>query len=171
MKELKGKLQIVSFIGCSNSGKTTLIAKLIKEFASRGIKTGVIKHSNIRDFQVDVEGKDTWRYAQAGAVGVAMVISGKVFILKKTSNEVPLKEIVNFFSGDVDFILAEGYKQAEIPKVEVIRPEVDRGVLDTITGRIAVVSDSPPEELSGVPEVPFFRLEDVKELADFLLGE
>lgn len=70
---------VLAISGVHNSGKTTLLEKLLPQLRSRGLKVGVIKHDG-HDFTPDVPGTDSFRLRQAGAEGVA-VFSGTRYLL------------------------------------------------------------------------------------------
>ncbi|HHT9129872.1 MAG TPA: molybdopterin-guanine dinucleotide biosynthesis protein B, partial [Candidatus Brocadiaceae bacterium] len=115
-------MPIISIVGRSNSGKTTLIVKLIKELKLRGLKVATIKHSH-HNFELDTEGKDSWLHTKAGADAVVVVSQKMLGIIRQTPNELPLSEIINSLQ-DMDVIVVEGYKTEAIPKIEVFRTEV-----------------------------------------------
>ena len=153
---------IVSIVGRSNSGKTTLLERLIPALRRRGYRVGTIKHHAHAGFEVDKPGKDTWRHAQAGAEAVALVAPGKMFLLRRTEGELDL-ETVAAMMGEVDIVLTEGYRWANTPKVEVVRAARSREPLCRSEELIALVTDLPLE--MGVPR---FGLEEVEALANLL---
>jgi len=110
-------------VGWKNSGKTTLMAKLIANFAARGLNVAAVKHAH-HGFDVDQEGRDSFRYRQAGAHTVA-VSSAKRFAIMAELNGKPeptLKELVRYI-GKADIVLVEGFKRESHPKIEVRRLE------------------------------------------------
>ena len=153
---------IVSIVGRSDSGKTTLLERLIPELRGRGYRVGTIKHHAHPGFEVDKPGKDTWRHAQAGAEAVALVAPGKMFLLRRTEGELDLGAVAAMM-GEVDIVLTEGYRWADTPKVEVVRAARSREPLCTSEELVALVTDLPLE--MGVPR---FDLEEVEGLADLL---
>jgi molybdopterin-guanine dinucleotide biosynthesis protein B len=115
--------KIIGFAGYSGSGKTTLLEKVIPMLTAQGLRIAVIKHAH-HDFDIDKPGKDTYRHRQAGASEV-MIISGHRWALMhelREENEPSMEELCARFSP-CDLILAEGYKCATIPKLEVFREE------------------------------------------------
>ncbi|MDZ4230336.1 MAG: molybdopterin-guanine dinucleotide biosynthesis protein B, partial [Dehalococcoidales bacterium] len=74
--------KVVSFVGYSNSGKTTLLEKVINELKGRGYRVGVIKHTS-KACEIDIPGKDTWRYAQAGSNIVVLSSQTQMAVLEK----------------------------------------------------------------------------------------
>ncbi len=156
-------MPIISVVGKSNSGKTTLLEKLIPEMKNRGYRVGTIKH-DVHNFEIDHEGKDTWRHTQAGADTVAIASSSKLALFKKTDGEKPLDELAMAFFGDVDIILTEGFKRSDKPKIEVFRQELHPEPLCTRNDNlIAIVSDTEIDV-----GVPCYSSGEVRALADFL---
>ena len=153
--------QMISIVGRSQSGKTTLIEKLIPALKRRGYKIGTIKHSH-HIFDFDKTGKDSWRHKDAGAETVIIASPGKIAMVKNDYLE-SLDGLQRFFD-DLDLIITEGYKKEDKPKIEVVRAARHADVLlENDKHLVAVVSDV---ELQL--NVPVFDLEDVDRLADFI---
>jgi molybdopterin-guanine dinucleotide biosynthesis protein B len=104
-------IPIISIVGKSNSGKTTLIEKLIPELNRRGYRVGTVKH-DVHGFEVDKEGKDSWRHRKAGAYSTIISSPQQIALIRTMSYDAPLDEIRDRFIQDVDIIIAEGYKRA-----------------------------------------------------------
>jgi molybdopterin-guanine dinucleotide biosynthesis protein B len=154
---------IFSIIGKSNSGKTTLLEKLIAELKKRGYKVGVIKHHAHSGIEIDKSGKDTWRHTQAGADAVALVSPRKAFVIRTTENEMHLQKVATML-GEVDILLTEGYSWADTLKIEVVRSANNNGELTRSPAELgALVTDK-----SFDIDVPCFGLEEIEKLADFL---
>ncbi len=159
-------IPIISIVGKSDSGKTTLIEKLLPELTRRGHRIATVKH-DIHGFEVDREGKDSWRHKQAGAHTVVIASPHKVALIRDVEKDWSLEEIRGKLIRDVDLILSEGYKKDIQPKIEIFRKEKHRELLCTKEDNlIAVVSDS-----SFDIGVPCFHLDDMKGLADFIEKE
>ena len=158
----RGSTPVVSFVGRSGSGKTTLLEKLIRALRQRGYRLAVIKHHRHSGLRFDKPGKDTWRFAEAGADHVILVGPDRAAHVHTYSREPPLEEIAASIQ-DVDLILTEGYKRAGAPKVEIIRGETASRLLSDPGELVAVASDRHQDV-----DVPQFDLEDVVGLADFV---
>lgn len=113
-------IPIISVVGRSDSGKTTLIEKLLDELSSRNYRVGTIKH-DVHGFDIDKPGKDSWRHGQAGSRLVAISAPDKVAAYEKVTRELSLDEIVARYFYDVDLILTEGFKQESELKIEIRR--------------------------------------------------
>ena len=159
-------MKTFGFAGWSGSGKTTLIEKLIPRFASRGLKVSLIKHAH-HAFDVDHPGKDSYRHRHAGAAEI-LVTSSRRWVLMhelRGAHEPPFEEQVKRFSP-CDLLLVEGFKFAQIPKLEVWRAETGEALLHPNDPHIvAVASDSKVET-----KLPLLDLNDDAGIAKFLLG-
>ena len=156
------KTQIISIAGKSNSGKTTLLEKLIFELNSRGYKIGSVKHTH-DGFDFDKKGKDSWRHKRAGARATLVVTDTKIALVKEDTSSYIQK--METFLGDNDLILAEGFKKQPLPKIEIFRSDSDHKepmCLDD-PNLIAFVTDAQYH-----PRVPVFGLNDVQEIASFI---
>ncbi len=162
---------IISVVGKSHSGKTTLIEKLIPELKRRGYKIATIKH-DVHDFDIDHPGKDSWRHARAGADTVVISSPHKVAVIKKVDRELSLDDISGKFAGDADLIITEGYKREDKPKIEVYRSHQGE-LLCSSQELLAVVETEPlsPRSPELYKEVPHFDMNDVKGLTDLIERE
>jgi len=153
---------VLSILGKSKSGKTTLLERLIPELKRRGFRVATIKHHSHPGFEFDLPGKDTWRHARAGSNYVVLAAPDKIASIRKLDRELSLDEIVAGIP-DVDIILTEGYKRAGKPALEVVRAEKGLELISSADQLIAVATDT---RLSV--DIPQFDLGDVSGLADFI---
>ena len=155
---------VVAVIGKKNCGKTTLIESLIPELIGLGYRVGTIKHHHGSDISFDQPGKDTWRHKQAGAEAVVLSSSKGLGLIRHTSREIPVQELVSLYFPDMDLVLTEGYKKEPIPKVEIFRSAVHSEPLPGPQGSlIARVSDVETD-----PDVLHFGLDESRALAQFI---
>jgi molybdopterin-guanine dinucleotide biosynthesis adapter protein len=154
---------IISIVGKSDSGKTTLLEKLIAEIKNRGYHIGTIKHDT-HGFDIDREGKDTWRHKKAGASTVIISSPNKVAVIKDIKEEKALDTIAAEYLQDMDIIFTEGYKRGNKPKVEVFRKEVHQDLLCTEDDNLIAVASNQHFDL----KVPSFNINDVSGLADLI---
>jgi molybdopterin-guanine dinucleotide biosynthesis protein MobB len=114
---------MVAFVGTSGSGKTATIEYLTQQLTALGFKVGVAKHIHEEGFTIDTEGKDTWRHAQAGARVVIGASPNELAVIKKTTSETKLEEIIETLRNqELDIVLLEGFSGAydgiaQVPKV------------------------------------------------------
>ncbi|MBA7672767.1 hypothetical protein ES703_80954 [subsurface metagenome] len=152
---------IVSIVGKSKSGKTTLMEGLIRELKSRGYRVGTIKHTP-QGMTFDEPDKDSWRYIQAGSEATVISSPDRVVLIKPVPQALTLDEIAHLVGEDCDIILTEGFKQGNAPKIEVHRREVGPP-LSAVKKLIAIATDEPLET-----KVRQFSRQDIKGLADLL---
>lgn len=158
---------ILSVVGRSNSGKTMLLEKLIRELTGRGRRVGTIKHHFRGPVEVDVPGKDSWRHRRAGARTVALSSPDTLFVVGDIAGEWPLGAVAHLALFDVDLILTEGFKSGPMPKIEVNRATQGMPLLCGPEDHLVAVVTDRDLPLS----VPRFGLEDVGPLADFIERE
>ena len=154
---------VISIVGKSESGKTTLIEKLIPALQRRGYRVGVVKHAH-HGFNMDHQGKDSYRHRQAGANSVMIASPGRIAMIKDAPGE-HLDDLLAFFE-DVDLLITEGFKRDKAPKIEIFRAERHRhpACLDDDT-LVAMVSDTPVEV-----GVPHFASADIESITEFIVN-
>lgn len=156
---------VVSFVAASsNSGKTTLIEKIVPLLKARGLRVAVIKHAS-GGFDLDKPGKDSWRFHQAGADSVILVGPDRVALLKKIEHVPSLKELEQL-AGDVDIALYEGFKESAKNKIEVFRHGVSGEYPLSLNdpSYIALVSDRPFSVT-----IPQFNINDAEGVVKFMM--
>ena len=114
-----GAPAILGVVGRPNSGKTTLIERLIPEFTRRGLRVGAVKR--VARFDIDMPGKDSWRHGQAGADAYAVASASKLAFVARRDGEASLDEIVTRYFGGYDVVICEGYRREAPDVVEVFR--------------------------------------------------
>lgn len=147
---------------CSNTGKTVLIEGLIKELKKRGKSVATIKH-DVHGFDIDKEGKDTWRHRKAGAEAVIISSKKRMALIRELEEEIPLEELIDQVK-DFDFIIIEGYKNSHYKKLEVYRQGISTEIITPKEKLIGVASDVPLS-LDGVKVV---NLNDYEEIANLV---
>jgi len=154
---------VLSFVGSSGSGKTTVMEKLIPCLVRRGIKVGTIKH-DVHGFEMDRPGKDSWRLKKAGAAVSVVSSPDKIGMVRDVEYDHHPSELADLFHG-VNIIVAEGYKRARIQKIEVFRSEIGKEpVCRDDSDLLAIVCDSPLDL-----DVPRFQADDLEGLARFII--
>src|SRR5208337_1354572 len=149
--------------GRSKSGKTSLIERLIPEFIKRGYRVAAIKHHD-KAFQIDHEGKDSWRHKEAGAQTGVISSPQKVALMEDATRDLSPEELAVRYIRGADIIIAEGFKRDKHPKIEVFRQGTHpQPLAPQLENVIAVVSDCP---LSL--NVPCMDFNNIKEIADVI---
>jgi len=156
--------QIVVIAGKSNSGKTTLMEKLIAKLLDRGIAVGSVKHAH-DGFELDQKGKDSWRHRKAGAAATLVATDTRVAMVKD-DRRLAVEKMLDYL-GDMDLILAEGFKALPLPKIEIFRadsPYPEPLFLEdpNLAGFVTDTGIRPP--------VPVFGPEDIGPLTDFIIA-
>ncbi len=158
----RSQIPVISIVGGkSNSGKTTLLEKIIREAKQRGWRVATLKH-DVHGFEMDQPGKDTWRHAQAGADVVVISSPHKLAILESVSGDQPLDEVLARIQG-VDVIFTEGYKHGNKPKIEVFRSAVHQELFSKPEDLIAIASD-----ITFNNGIPCFGLDDARGICDLI---
>jgi molybdopterin-guanine dinucleotide biosynthesis protein B len=153
---------IISIVGKSSAGKTTLLEKLIVELKQRGYKVAIVKHSHHKD-DIDTAAKDTWRFTQAGSEISAINSLDHLAIYRRIDNYFDPREISSFVLWDYDIILTEGFKGSNYPKIEVHRREQGKELLTDPKNLLAVITDEPLDI-----DVPQFSRDNVVGIADII---
>ena len=163
--EETAKLPVLCFVGPSNTGKTTIVSRLVKALC-QDFELGVIKHGH--HFSLDREGKDSHRYRQAGARTVAVASPNDRAIMTVTREPSTLAEMLRRMPPGLDAVLVEGFKQEGGAVIEVHRaghPLLCReGKLKTV---LAMVTDTPKEVPEGLPVIDH---DDHERLERFVRG-
>jgi molybdopterin-guanine dinucleotide biosynthesis protein MobB len=157
-------IPIVSIVGKSNSGKTTLIEKLITELKRRGFRVATIKH-NRHGFEIDHEGKDSWRHKRAGAVATVVASPGRIALIEDTAKDFDLIEIRDLYIRNADIILTEGFKVNPHSKIEVVRTELKRERLCGPKDKLLALAGDRP--ISA--EVPWYDWNDAEGLVNLIV--
>ena len=154
---------ILTFIGWHNSGKTTVIRKVVRRLRDRGYKIAVIKSTKHRGLNLDSPGSDSYLYGKDDIESVALICPDELILFQENTGE-NLKHLAFRLFPDADLVIGEGFKHASgIPKIEVTRPDASKEPLcESVSDVRAVVSDY---------EVSFdrvFKISQIAELTDFI---
>ncbi len=159
--------KVISIVGHSGAGKTTLVEKLIRELCSRGVKVATIKHAHHK-VELDTPGKDSFRYKDAGAVMSMLLTRDALQLVADAKTEREPQQLAQRFLGEADLVLAEGFSHAPGAKIEVLRRACDKPPRCAIEdGLVAIVTDM--DEV--YPQLLHFGLEDVGGIVDFILQQ
>ena len=159
----------ITVTGWSNSGKTTFVTQVVKILADSGIKVAVIKHHGHAPGGVDQEGKDSWKYEQAGANPVILSSSAQYAIFVSTPDHEPTREeLMERLPSSTELVVIEGFRSEAEGAVEVSRKATGKCPKLSPEERIALISDN--EELCAEVAAqgkPVFGLEDFADVARF----
>lgn len=154
-------IPVFAFAAYSGTGKTTVIEKIVLELKARGLRVAVIKHDGHR-FEIDHEGKDSWRFAHAGAD--ITIISSQEKTAYIEQRELSLRQLIDMVH-DVDLILVEGYKNETLPQIGIARRATGKGFTADLSRFMAIITDM--EEIETT--LPRFSFEDIQGVTDFIM--
>jgi len=162
-------MKVVGFCGYSGSGKTTLVEQVIVRLKLAGQRVSIVKHAH-HAFDIDHEGKDSWRHRQAGAGEVVIASSRRLAKIR----EFPLPAVLNVHEliaelGDCDWVLVEGFKHAALSKIEVWRASTGKPVLHLDDRHVVAICTDTPNELPQATLLPVLDLNDPDAVVEFLL--
>ncbi len=145
----------------SESGKTTILEKLLPELKRRGLSVAALK-GHLHHYDLDLPGKDSWRFSRAGADISGMTTPESFFLFGSREGKSGNEAVAEFLT-EIDLIIIEGNKQSSNPKIEVVRGKINRQPLLPYN-TIAVISDCDDLNL----DIPVISINDIKALADFI---
>jgi molybdopterin-guanine dinucleotide biosynthesis protein B len=162
-------MRVVGFCGYSGSGKTTLVEQLIVRLKLAGQRVSVVKHAHHK-FDIDHEGKDSWRHRQAGAFEV--VIASDRRLAKIREYELKCVPTVHQLIAELyecDWVLVEGFKQADVMKIEVWRASTGQPVQYPYDPFVTAIATDSPLQLPEATGLPVLNLNDADAIAEHLL--
>lgn len=171
-------MKVIGFAGYSGAGKTTLVEALVALMTQRGLKVSVIKHAH-HHFDVDREGKDSWRHRKAGAYEVLLASDRRMALMREYEQPVDLSvhDMLAQLDPAVDWVLIEGFKHGDMPKIEVWRQQQDRldqgkniEPLFTHDARVQAVATDAPDRLPAQPVQPVLDLNQPQAVLQWLLA-
>ncbi len=163
-------MKVVGFAGYSGSGKTTLVEQLIPALKLRGLRVSVAKHAHHK-FDVDHPGKDTYRHREAGAFEVVAASSRRLALIREFEREATLSVhhlLAQLYEG-VDWVLVEGFKASDLPKVEVWRAESGQPVRYPDDPFVTAIATDSPQQLPEPTLRPLLDLNDPDAVAQWLV--
>jgi len=150
--------RVVVIVGKDKNKKSSLMEALITELKKRGMKVGALKYHKYGDFEMDIEGKDTWKYAKSGADTVAISSSVKFAVIKKVSTEPDIDYIIETNFADCDIVLADGFTLSDKPRIIVVDIVEDLEIFKYGCHVVAVVGKAG------------LRFDDIEAITKILIG-
>ncbi|BCX54400.1 MULTISPECIES: molybdopterin-guanine dinucleotide biosynthesis protein B [Comamonas] len=171
-------MKVIGFAGYSGAGKTALVEALVMLMKQRGLRVSVIKHAH-HDFDVDREGKDSWRHRKAGAYEVLLASDRRMALMREYEQpaQLSMHHMLAQLDPSVDWVLVEGFKHGELPKIEVWRQQQDRldkgkslEPLFAHDPRVLAVATDAAHDLPQVPVQPVLDLNQPQLVLQWLLA-
>lgn len=163
-------MKVVGFAGYSGSGKTHLVEQLIPALKLRGLRVSVVKHAHHK-FDIDHPGKDTYRHREAGAFEVVVASDRRLALMREFEQPARLtvhQLLAELYDG-VDWVLVEGFKESNLLKVEVWRPEAGKPARYPDDDFIAAIATNAPGQLPEATLRPVLDLDDPDAIAQWLV--
>jgi molybdopterin-guanine dinucleotide biosynthesis protein B len=163
-------MKVVAFSGFSGSGKTTLVEAVIPALKARGLRVSVVKHAHHK-FDIDHEGKDTWRHRKAGAFEVVVASDQRLALMREF--EKPSQLTVHYLLAElyegVDWVLVEGFKHSDLLKIEVWHPSAGHPHQYNEDDFIVAIATDAPDQLPEATLRPVLDLNDAEAVAQWLV--
>jgi len=162
-------MNVIAFAGFSGSGKTTLVEQLIVRLRLAGERVSVVKHAH-HEFDIDHEGKDSWRHRQAGAFEVVVASDRRLAKIREypSTTEPTVEQLIAELS-ECDWVLVEGFKNAALPKIEVWRPQTGKPVRYPYDPFVMAIATDGAQALPVATGLPVLDLNDADAIARFVL--
>lgn len=156
-------MKVFGITGWKNSGKTTLICRLVEYFTTQGYRVSTIKHTH-HDVQFDQPGKDSFKHRDAGAHEVLLASKNRWAIFHEQHQEPELDDLIKSLEK-VDLLLIEGFKQHRHPKIWVYRQDMKSvQEQDLLANTLAIATDQALQQRS----LPVLDLNNIKQIAEFI---
>ena len=163
-------MNVIGFRGFSGAGKTTLVEQVIARLKLAGRRVSVIKHAH-HDFDIDQEGKDSWRHRQAGAFEVVVASDRRLAKMREYERQADpaVHELIAELSP-CDWVLVEGFKSTALPKIEVWRASTGQAVQYPVDPQVVAVCTDSAAQLPEATTLPVLDVNDAQAVVDFLLA-
>jgi molybdopterin-guanine dinucleotide biosynthesis protein B len=162
-------MKVAGFAGYSGSGKTTLVERLIPALKLMGLRVSIVKHAH-HEFDIDRPGKDTWRHREAGAFEVVVASSRRLALMREFEQPARLSVhhlLAELYDG-VDWVLVEGFKDSNLPKIEVWRASAGKPARYPDDDFVIAIATDSPGELPQPTLRPVLDLNDADAMAHWL---
>jgi len=165
-------MKVVGFAGYSGAGKTMLLEQVIAQFKARGLRVSVIKHAHHR-FDIDRPGKDSFRHREAGAVEVLIASRQRLALMREFERETELtaQQLIAELQADVDWVLLEGFRGSDLPKIEVWRAETGHPARYPDDAFTVAIATDDAARLPVPPGRPVLDLNQPAVVAQWLLDQ
>jgi len=163
-------MHVLGLCGTSGSGKTRLAQKLVETFAQNGYKVSVVKHAH-HDVDVDIPGKDSWVLRKAGAYETMLISSKRWMLIRELEQEVQEPDIHEVIADikPCDWLIIEGFKHADLHKIEVWRECVGKPAIYPKDAHVKAVVTDDVGLLSGQTDLPVLSTENTEQVFKWVI--
>ena len=158
------RVPVLGFAAYSGTGKTTLLVRLIPILKEQGIRVALVKHAH-HDFDIDTPGKDSYELRKAGADQVLVASNKRRALIKEMSVEAEprLHDLIKELDLEhVDLVLVEGFRHLSLPKIELHRPSLNKGLICLEDGNVIAVASDEKIDTGDLPLLDINRPEDIQ---------
>lgn len=165
-------MKVVGFAGFSGSGKTTLVERLIPALRHKGLRVSVVKHAH-HCFDIDHEGKDTYRHREAGAFEVVVASDQRLALMREfeVAKRPTVHQLLAELYVGVDWVLVEGFKDSDLQKIEVWRAATGKPVRYVEDDFITAIATDSPDQLPVMSQLPVLDLNDPDAVVTWLVSQ
>lgn len=165
-------MKVVGFAGFSGSGKTTLVERLIPALRHKGLRVSVVKHAHHR-FDIDHQGKDTYRHREAGAFEVVVASDQRLALMREfeVAKRPTVHQLLAELYEGVDWVLVEGFKDSDLQKIEVWRAATGKPVRYVEDDFITAIATDSPDQLPVMSQLPVLDLNDPDAVVTWLVSQ
>jgi molybdopterin-guanine dinucleotide biosynthesis protein B len=163
-------LKVAGFAGYSGAGKTHLVERLIPALKARGLRVSVVKHAHHK-FDIDHQGKDTWRHREAGAFEVVVASRFRLALMREFERptQLTVHDLIAELDPGIDWVLVEGFRESDLPKVEVWRAVTGQPVRYPGDACVLAIATDSPARLPEATTRPVLDLNAPEAIAQWLM--
>lgn len=165
-------MKVVGFAGFSGSGKTTLVERMIPALRLKGRRVSVVKHAHHR-FDIDHEGKDTYRHREAGAFEVVVASDRRLALMREfeVARQPTVHHLLAELYEGVDWVLVEGFKDSDLQKIEIWRAATGKPARYVEDDFITAIATDSPDQLPVSTQLPVLDLNNPEAVVDWLISQ
>ena len=162
--------KVFGIVGWSGSGKTDLTTRVISFFVKKKISVSSLKHTH-HNFQIDKEGKDSDKHLKSGANEVMIYNENKwALVSAPQKNKTKIEKIVEKFENNTEFIIIEGLKYSEFPKIEVVRSSLNKPFIHSTDNNIKAIAIDKKNHNFVNKDLPIFNFYETEKIANFIIN-
>ncbi len=162
-------LPLLGFAAYSGTGKTTLLCKLIPLLTEKGYRIGIIKHTH-HNIEIDKPGKDSFELRESGASQIVVASRNRTAIIIEDPSRTKEPELsdalLNLNTDSLDLVLVEGFKHADLAKIELHRDALGKPFLYPDDANIIAIAVD--HEMADEVPIQVLDINQPQQIADFI---